>query len=110
MCSSDLIVEVGTTPPNRWGLHEVLGNVPEWCLDAWRDYRGEESPVVIDRYHEADPATSPFVIRGNGFWHTEMGTTSFSRTRRHDIRGGFRGCRVVLAPPARSPGKGSDGF
>lgn len=102
------IVEVGTTPPNGWGLHEVLGNVPEWCLDAWRDYSGDESTVVIDRYHPADSATTPFVVRGNGFWITEMGTTSFSRTRRHDIRGGFRGFRIVFATPARDLAKGSE--
>jgi eukaryotic-like serine/threonine-protein kinase len=91
------IVEVGTTPPNRWGLYEVLGNVPEWCLDAWKDYSGEESEAVVNRYIFGDHLIASFVVRGNGFWINEMGHTCFTRTHRHDIRGGFRGFRVVLA-------------
>jgi formylglycine-generating enzyme required for sulfatase activity len=29
------LVPVGTFPPNRWGLHEVLGNAQEWTADCW---------------------------------------------------------------------------
>jgi formylglycine-generating enzyme required for sulfatase activity len=56
--------------PNAWGLHDMLGNVLEWCMDASQDYSADSSVLV-------DPMTvgsqgDHRVCRGGG-WDRDAG-------------------------------------
>lgn len=56
--------EVGRFPPNPFGLFDVLGNVTEWCEDAWhQNYEGAPSFAVP----RADADGAYRVLRG-GNW------------------------------------------
>lgn len=63
--SGERIHEVGGKSPNRWGLHDMLGNVWEWC---WELY----DPEVYGTYR---------VLRGGG-WFDEHWSCRASVRRR----------------------------
>ena len=92
---------VGLYPANRFGLHDMHGNVYEWATDTWHGtYRG--APADGSEWSSGD--ASRRVVRG-GSWSTRPSfaraarRTWFARTRRRD-NVGFRVARRVPPAPA----------
>ncbi len=80
---------VGIFAPNGYGLHDMAGNIDEWCWDWNGPYAGGTDP-------KGAPEGSFRVVRG--------GSTSFDAlfsrcdTRWRDSPDGSSGFRAVLAP------------
>lgn len=92
---------VGLYPANRFGLHDMHGNVYEWATDTWHGtYRG--APADGSEWSSGD--ASRRVVRG-GSWSTRPSfaraarRTWFARTRRR-ANVGFRVARRVPPAPA----------
>jgi formylglycine-generating enzyme len=58
---------VGTRRPNAWGIHDLHGNVSEWCQDVYQEDYYRQSPGDNPRGPLETPETTRRVMRG-GSW------------------------------------------
>lgn len=90
---------VGEKKPNAWGLHDMLGNVAEWCADRYDDNYYRLSPRVDPTGPEQ--SVLPFVaLRGGSFLDGAAKTRSADRQRTFkDFSAAHYGFRVLLEIP-----------
>ena len=89
---------VGQLAPNAWGLHDMHGNVREWCHDQYEEYAAKVAGMpseVEARVHR--------INRGGGFAAFPWGCRSSDRRGSTPTTfGATIGFRIVRAPPLGS--------
>jgi formylglycine-generating enzyme required for sulfatase activity len=92
--------DVGSFPANEWGLHDMHGNVWEWCEDDWHNsYDG--APSDGSAWVESDRENTSRLLRGGSWDHNPRYCRSAYRYyHSRDYRNNRLGVRVCCVPPS----------
>lgn len=87
---------VGTKHMNKLGIHDMSGNVQEWCRDRWQ----QDAPDGSLRYHSAISSKVMFRVLRGGSWFSD---SRYCRSAYQNVVGPTNcgidfGFRVALAP------------
>jgi len=88
---------VGSFPPNGFGLYDMHGNVWEWCADPWHEnYHGAPSDAGV---WKRETSAKRFILRGGSWYHDAGKMRSAFRGRELPTeRNGDVGFRIVWNP------------
>jgi formylglycine-generating enzyme required for sulfatase activity len=91
--------DVAIFPANRWGLHDMHGNVPEWCADHWHNSYNYAPDDHLPWLIPGAPEDHPRLLRG-GSWNLIPGfcRSAFRYDFLPDFRHGLVGFRVCCLP------------
>ncbi|VTR99138.1 serine threonine protein kinase : Serine/threonine protein kinase OS=Trichodesmium erythraeum (strain IMS101) GN=Tery_2829 PE=4 SV=1: Pkinase: FGE-sulfatase [Gemmata massiliana] len=96
-----MTAEVGSYPANAWGVHEMHGNVWEWCRDNYGPYPHGRGRGPMDPAFSSNPSEDLRVMRGGSWAGDAWICRAAARIRNPPrSRGYSSGFRVCIRPNA----------
>jgi formylglycine-generating enzyme required for sulfatase activity/uncharacterized caspase-like protein len=88
--------DVGSFPPNAFGLYDMHGNVWEWCLDHWHDtYNG--APTDGSAWLSSGESNLRRTRGGSWYYAPSYCRSAYRGKSPHDLRAEDFGFRIVCA-------------
>lgn len=98
------VVPVGSYPANAWGLHDMVGNVAEWCHDWYGPYAKDDQADPVGRTDGHARVTRGWSCLGTAFSTATKYARSANRSGHlPEDANRYTGFRVVLGEVPATP-------